>query len=494
MKDGLTSRGILSIAAILTSSVLRIGVLSILSRLLTDNDYGQYVLLLSITMVTSGLLACGIPNIVMRWGAIAFSSGSYLRFISILRNTYIWFLCVYAILFLVSFNIYPVVSGYLGIKIKPDTFILIGLSGLLIISSEILASLARATERVLMYFSIKEFLPLGCQLVFIGFLVVAEPSHDIAYQTFLLGYSVSLAASVYLLRRILFVKYNLDYDIDKDVRKEIFFFGGFVAIVSLVNILKDRTLVFFISGHVGFVEAGQYFNASRMAILITIILSGFNAVLGPRLAVLLNKSDKSGVTFAYQTTVRHAIILTMAPLTALILCPDLIMLLIFDDGTELGTKLLLVLAFARAISLLVGSPGLALQMNGRPNAEAYGLGVNVLLLIVLCSFLLPRFGLWGAVIPYLFLGFLLDFYKGVAVYLSMGLLALSKQTMMAYFLYIMLLAIFLYFLPPFDLEFIYPRVFLFISSYILMTYALLTNDERRLIISFARLKFKRLGS
>ncbi len=90
-------------------------------------------------------------------------------------------------------------------------------------------------------------------------------------------------------------------------------------------------------------EVGIYRSAAQVTLLLTIILSSFNSILGPLVAELFHKKDKAGVEHIFKVTTKWIFNIT-TPLFIILVFSRMEILNLFGEEFTAGANVLLVLA------------------------------------------------------------------------------------------------------------------------------------------------------
>lgn len=167
-----------------------------------------------------------------------------------------------------------------------------------------------------------------------------------------------------------------------------------VSSMSLIIMWSDVVMI----GVFGTSEdVGTYTPAARTALLISLGLVAIANVAQPKLAVLFNSGDFSGLEKLARNT---SLLGTMVGLPALIVIEAAApwFMSLFGPEFGVGATALRILAFGQFINVSVGSTGVLLTMSGRERYYQRTMTLGAFANIVLNLTLIPTLGINGAAI------------------------------------------------------------------------------------------------
>jgi O-antigen/teichoic acid export membrane protein len=146
-------------------------------------------------------------------------------------------------------------------------------------------------------------------------------------------------------------------------------------------------------------EVGVFAVAFRAAMLITLILFSFNAIIAPKFAALYRQGDIKAI----RSTARNSIVLM-----ALVACPVFFLFLLSPDrimalfGPQFvgASTVLVVLAAGQFINTSTGSVGLLLTMSGHERVARNNAFFSMAANLALSLILIPRYGALGAAVAF----------------------------------------------------------------------------------------------
>ncbi len=172
--------------------------------------------------------------------------------------------------------------------------------------------------------------------------------------------------------------------------------SGLSAMVSVgAFALIERLDTILLSALASPAEAGPYSVVARLALMVSVALAPVAAVVGPRGAQFLARGDRAGL----QRLMSQGALLTTGlglsfALGLLVVSP--LLLGLFGAEFVLGRSLLAVLLAGQVALALAGVAGGVLAMAGQNRILMAAMGATVVLDMVLCLVLIPRFGMYGA--------------------------------------------------------------------------------------------------
>jgi O-antigen/teichoic acid export membrane protein len=151
----------------------------------------------------------------------------------------------------------------------------------------------------------------------------------------------------------------------------------------LIGALKDTT------------EAGLYAVASRVAILVLFVMNALQSIGAPLFAEAYATDRTSGLRKVVR--IFNLVSIVSALPIALVLGFFAEPLLgIFGSGFRAAAQVLQILAAMQVFNVLTGPVGVIMSMTGRQNQLATLLAGGLVVHVVLCVILIPRFGAAGA--------------------------------------------------------------------------------------------------
>lgn len=154
--------------------------------------------------------------------------------------------------------------------------------------------------------------------------------------------------------------------------------------------LDTLILGFFVAAE----DVAIYFAALRTALLLTIVLAAFNAILAPLAADLWARRDLEQLGQVFRTTTRWTVALVLPSTVAVILVRAELMALFGDAYAGAGLVLLLII-LGRAVNGMTGGVGRMLVMTGHQRVELFNTAASTVAMLLGMAWAAQRFGLIG---------------------------------------------------------------------------------------------------
>jgi O-antigen/teichoic acid export membrane protein len=161
-------------------------------------------------------------------------------------------------------------------------------------------------------------------------------------------------------------------------------------------LLNNRIDIIMLGAIDGARNAGIYAIASRIAILTTFVAVAANTAIAPRIAQLYYAGDIALLQrLLYGAAKRYAAITAIVAAFLIGAAPPLIHFLYGVDFISAALPLQILTA-GYFIQVVLGSTGTLLMMTGNERHSAYGLSIAVIINVVLNAALIPPYGVIGA--------------------------------------------------------------------------------------------------
>lgn len=425
--------GAVGIIGVLLSSGLRLAVAAVLTRLLGDESYGHYIIAFSIVMTLTRLADMGMIQAILRWGSILVDRQQSQKLYELLKFS---FLLAAGGLIVIGGG-FALAAEYIAewftYRITADEIRLFLLALPLIVTAEILASVARAHKGVMVFYSVKGIIPASALLMLIAGLAIWTPTLPLVTICFILSYAVAVIYGFYYLKKKKIISKEHSQNSTGSFGEGEFSKGEYVkfgiasAMIAVLEILRDRVPVFLIGKMITASEAGMFFNAGRPAVLMIGILSGLNAILSPKVAVLHNAGKIDELNSIYRSIVRWAILVTFPTALFMLLEPEWVMDVLFNMQAQIAGQMLFWLALFKLASLLIGTPRLILQMSGHPTIEIWISSILVALMVPVLYWSLPQWGSIGGIIATGVIMLFSDLVRGFFAWKIVGVSPMGKR-------------------------------------------------------------------
>ncbi len=163
-----------------------------------------------------------------------------------------------------------------------------------------------------------------------------------------------------------------------------------------------------------------YFAAVRTALLSTLVLAGFNAILAPLSADLWHQRDLRQLETVYRITTRWTCTLILPITVATILVRYELMAIFGDDYTKAGA-ILLIMILGRTVNGLTGGVGRMLVMTGHERVELINTIITTAAMIIGMAWAATHYGMTGVAVVSSVLIVLANITKLLQVYWFTGL-------------------------------------------------------------------------
>ena len=208
---------------------------------------------------------------------------------------------------------------------------------------------------------------------------------------------VGVMLSYYFLNKGYFKhKKNLQPIVDK---KELLDFAFPVYLNKLLNNAIRFAPIFIMGYFLTNKDIGVYNVGFRVAMLVSVSLGAFRQIFSPTISTLFAKNNIKLINQLYKTITKWIFTISLFPFCIIILFAEPI-LNIFGNEFTTGVNVLLILVFSELISAAVGLIGNIIIMSGRPKVTLFNAVINFLMILVLCFFLIPEYGIIGTAISY----------------------------------------------------------------------------------------------
>jgi O-antigen/teichoic acid export membrane protein len=144
-------------------------------------------------------------------------------------------------------------------------------------------------------------------------------------------------------------------------------------------------------------ELGVYALASAIVTFVCVVLNSVNQIFGPTIADLFAREEHDLLSRMYQTLTKWILGLTL-PLAAVILVFAVPIMGIFGKDFEAGWIILVIGTIGQLVNSGVGSSGTLLYMTGRHRSLIWIQASIAFMIIVLNVWLVPVWGIVGAVL------------------------------------------------------------------------------------------------
>lgn len=162
---------------------------------------------------------------------------------------------------------------------------------------------------------------------------------------------------------------------------------------STAGWLDTLVLGFFVSA----TDIAIYFAAVRTALLTTLVLAGFNAILAPLSAGLWHQQNLQQLEKVYRTTTRWTCMLIL-PITVTTILVRQELMSLFGENYAGAGMVLLIIILGRTVNGLTGGVGRMLMMTGHERVELFNTIVTTTVMIIGMAWAANRFGMVGVAV------------------------------------------------------------------------------------------------
>jgi O-antigen/teichoic acid export membrane protein len=166
-------------------------------------------------------------------------------------------------------------------------------------------------------------------------------------------------------------------------------------LLATLTIWVDRLMVgYFLPA----VTVGVYNAAAQLSTVFGVILNSFNAIFSPMIVELYNKAETKNLEELFRVSTKWALYTSLPVFLTMCFASKEIMIALVDTGYEVGARPMLILAAAQMINAGTGAVGLLLIMTGYQMHWLRISGFSLIINMLLCVILIPRYHLEGGAI------------------------------------------------------------------------------------------------
>jgi O-antigen/teichoic acid export membrane protein len=145
-------------------------------------------------------------------------------------------------------------------------------------------------------------------------------------------------------------------------------------------------------------ENGIYQAVSQISVLFVLVIAAFNAILAPIFADLHSRRDVPQMQETYRVGTKWGLYISIPFFLVFCFAPAETLMVLYGAEYAGGWIALLVLTMGQLVNVATGSVGTLLSMAGYQRAWLGLSSAALVLNILLCVLLIPRFGIMGAAI------------------------------------------------------------------------------------------------
>lgn len=359
--------------------------------------YGIYSVILSLLNTAGTLSSLGLPEGVIRYGALAHVNGDKGRLKGILLSAITISLPITFLIMLIMINWAPEIAELILDTNRQFWFIQILAWALpFLVLANIMGAFTQTYRRI----DLQQLILVAHRLSNLAFLVLLVVGFGLNLAGIVYSFVAGMVISAIL--GIYFAVY-LFPDLTSRQTKPIFqnsillrfsipvFFSGF-AYMLLNNM--DRLMVGYFTTTE---QAGVYSAAARISTLQTTILTAMLSIASPMMADLFARKDIDTLKFIYRQITRWVLIFSLPIFLTIVFIPDEIMSL-FGEEFIGGGQILVILAVGQLINTATGPVGKLMEMMGKQDVTLVALIIVAIANFVLNIWLIPIYAAVGAAI------------------------------------------------------------------------------------------------
>ena len=411
------------------SSGIRFLVEVIIARILSVEAFGIYALITSLIAILQVLISGGVRPVIQRKLAIAYNKKTFEFFEIFFKSLSLFFLAILTIFFMNEF-IYVDSSSNTNISTFKTYFNIILVGSVATAVLFIVSDIYRVIGSFKSFIFYKEAI---FPIIFLAMMSLAWILRITNVQNILSLLIASLIISSLIgivnLKKEIFNKNIHLYKKGKKLFKnrDLLLFWASSEVLGILWVIRDRFAVLTVSEYMTMEDVGLLFVMLRLMMPILIIKSSFNSTISPVIANLYYNKSLRKLNKKYSELSKFLFLFTF-PVFILISSFGLeITSLILGSKYELNILATSLLTWSVSVSVMLGPSGVALQMCGRPNVESWFLALSLFLIVAISMYLVPIFGLLGAIISVYYVITSLDMLRYMYVKKALGIKAHDKK-------------------------------------------------------------------
>lgn len=367
------------------------------ARILDTEEYGLMVSLLSFSTFSAIFVSLGQNQAILRF---------FPRFSSVDKNfmDFEFFkksglhVAAFFTFFSLSFSFLQIKFNFFGVS--PVTIFVLILLIFFLAISELLASLLRAKGKLVLALLPKSVLWKLTSLIFLFFYFSLSQSVLLESVIYILCFFIIFVFIIQLIFSFREIKLKkLDdahypsyrINLNGEWKKSIIPFW----IHSIANNIAGSLDTILVAIMLGVDQAGMYFVANRVALVISLVEQSSNIVTGPYVAKFKEQGGSDKLNQLAQQSVFFLLLLA-TPLTAVLMYAGEEILYIFGESYIEAFGVLLILLIGRLIAFSFGSAELVLTLAGKETQSMYLSLLSIFITSSLIVILAVNFGSKGA--------------------------------------------------------------------------------------------------
>ncbi|MBT3759522.1 MAG: flippase [Candidatus Marinimicrobia bacterium] len=364
------------------------------ARTLGVNDTGIFFLVITIIFVTASLGRFGLDNVVIRKISSFSSEKKWREVKSVFKGSMVISMILTAIFSLLLY----IFSEWISITIfkKPELVSSLKWMTIRIIPIAVISIVAESLKGLKKIASSQLIFNIGLPLVSIITLVLIPSYHNLHGLVTIWNLS---AIIVMIVSVIIWVRTTNKYiSTNSSPDYKILITSGYpLFVVMALNMIITWSSTIFLGVFSENTDVGIFNVAVRTANLMNFLLVSVNAIAAPRFAELYHSRNFKLLKLTAQDTTKLMFWLSLPVFVLVMLFSSEIMGL-FGSQFRSGGTILTILIISQFINVSTGSVGYLLIMSGQEKLLRNNIIFVAILNTILNIFLIPKYGIYGAVI------------------------------------------------------------------------------------------------
>jgi O-antigen/teichoic acid export membrane protein len=351
-------------------SILSMLITFSMAKLFSIEIFGEYIYILTWVMIFSMFIQLGMDNSLIYFNINKGKRYNKVSFIIIFLLT--------IILFFVSFILFK--STLLTFSL-PLVF--------LVAAQELFFGLLKAEGRIKIFFKIKIFSNLLIQFILV--IIVANFSSPDSKSLIIILY-ISNAIAFLIYYAVTYKNFTIFY-----IDKKFIAYSIPTMMIAFVAIFMNRIDLIMIGYYLTKDKVGLYQVLSQISTIIVILLSIFNTVFAPKIAILYKENKITEISDIYIKYTRLLFLVSLLLFTIIVIM-RIDILNYFGKDYLKGEYTLILLSLSQLIVVFFGSVGYMLTMIGKVNIQLTRVVMASAINIVLNFILINDYGILGVAI------------------------------------------------------------------------------------------------
>jgi len=397
----------------------------LLARVLGAEQFGIYSLALSAAAIVSTISLLGMDDAVLRNIAVHASHKDEEGLWGTLQLT-IGFTLTMSIILGAGLYIFaePIAENLFSEPLLVPMLHLVAMIIPILTLSEMLLFATRGFTRMDYGVIARDFIQIPIRFVLLCILVFINLNAFTAMITFGVADLTASIVLVYFLNKEFPLKRPFN-SAKRDVRGLLNFSLPF-WFSDILNTVRNNIQVMMLGSLSTITSAGIFTIVSRVNLLSIITYRSVQTSIRPIIAELQSKNKWHDVGRLYQTSTRWALLVNI-PMTLIMILYSEEILLIFGESFVEGGMALTILAVSEFVKVLTGMSGTIIDMSGLNRLKMVNTVIQVVLVVGINVYLIPRWGLLGAAVAVFVSISVMNVLRMVQVYVIYRLLPFNRM-------------------------------------------------------------------